>query len=81
MEEDVNRTENIVTIKIDEDTPIDLGYGSENEAGLGGVIEVKQDPKPSYSLTIAQFDDGSNNVDGAEIKVFKNGQEVTLDGP
>ena len=81
VEEDVNRTENIVTIKIDEDTPIDLGYGSENEAGLGGVIEVKQDPKPSYSLTIAQFDDGSNNVDGAEIKVFKNGQEVTLDGP
>jgi hypothetical protein len=81
VEEDVNQTENIITIKIDEDTPIDLGYGSETEEGLGGEIEVKQDPKPSYRLTIAQYDDGSNNVDGADIRVFKNGQEVSLDEP
>ncbi len=81
VEEDVNQTENIVIIKIDEDTPIDLGYGSETEAGLGGEIEVIQDPKPSYALTIAQYDDGSNNLDGAEIKVFKNGQEVSLEEP
>ena len=81
VEEDVNQTENIITIKIDEDTPIDLGYGSETEEGLGGEIEVMQDPKPSYRLTIAQYDDGSNNVDGADIRVFKNGQEVSLDEP
>ena len=32
-------------------------------------------------MTIAEFDDGSNNIDGAEIKVFKNGLEVSLDEP
>jgi hypothetical protein len=81
VEEDVNKTENLVIIKIDEDTPIDLGYGSETEEGLGGEIEVKQDPKPSYRLIITEYDDGSNNVDGADIRVFKNGQEVSLDEP
>ena len=68
-------------IKVDEETPVDLGYGSETKEGLGGVIKVKQDPKPSYRLTLAEFDDGSNNVDGADIKVFKNGQEVSLEEP
>ena len=81
VEEDVNKTENLVIIKIDEDTPIDLGYGSETEEGLGGEIEVKQDPKPSYRLIITEYDDGSNNVDGADIRVFKNGQEVSLEEP
>jgi len=81
VEEDVNKTEDKVVIKVDEETPVDLGYGSETKEGLGGVIKVKQDPKPSYRLTLAEFDDGSNNVDGADIKVFKNGQEVSLEEP
>jgi hypothetical protein len=42
---------------------------------------VKQDPKPKYRLTIAQFDDGNNSVHGADIRVFKNSQEVSLDEP
>ena len=44
----------------------------------GGLITVLRETRPSFRLTIAKFDDGSNVVDDSEIIVTKNGHPVDL---
>ena len=44
----------------------------------GGLITVLRETRPSFRLTIAKFDDGSNAVDDSEIIVTKNGHPVDL---
>ena len=70
-----------IIIKVDEKTPDTLKYKSGKKDDVGGVIKIKQNKTPSYRLTMAEFDDGLNNVDGANIVVTKNGQPVNLDEP
>ena len=81
FEDDVNKTDTKVVIKVDEDTPPTLGYKGKDDPEIGGGIVVKQNPTPKYRLTIAQFDEGNNSVEGADIRVFKNSQEVSLNDP
>ena len=82
--DDVNNsgaTSGKIIVKVDEKTPEKLKYKSGKKENVGGVIKIKQNKTPSFRLTIAEFDDGLNNLDAANIVVTKNGQPVSLEEP